>query len=96
MPPLVADQIKGGYVQQGDAKGTQRQKGFSETLTKEQEATQQRTLMQEILRQVGMKIQPIDADIQETYMEWEKKKALETILKERGILDEFNKTYIPK
>ena len=96
LPPLVADQIKGGYVQQGDAKGTQRQKGFSETLTKEQEATQQRTLMQEILRQVGMKIQPIDADIQETYMEWEKKKALETILKERGILDEFNKTYIPK
>jgi CRISPR/Cas system Type II protein with McrA/HNH and RuvC-like nuclease domain len=43
-----------------------------------------------------MKIQPINTDIQETYMEWEKKKALSTLLKEKGILDEFNKTYIPK
>lgn len=95
-PPLVADQLPGGWVQQGDAKGTRRQKGFSEVLTPEQEATQKRTLMEEMLKQVGMKIQPINTDIQETYMEWEKKKALSTLLKEKGILDEFNKTYIPK
>jgi hypothetical protein len=95
-PPVVADQLPGGWVQQGDAKGTRRQKGFSEVLTPEQEATQKRTLMEEMLKQVGMKIQPINTDIQETYMEWEKKKALSTLLKEKGILDEFNKTYIPK
>ena len=57
---------------------------------------QKRNLMQEIIRNFGMKIQPIDADIQETYTEWNKKKALETLLRENGIINEFSTNYIPK
>jgi len=90
-PPLVADQIPGGHKEDG----TRRQKGILGATTASSE-NQQRTLMQELLRTVGAKIQPIDVDIQETYMEWEKKKALETLLRERGVLSEFTKTYVPK
>ena len=65
-------------------------------MTPAQEENQRRTLMQEMLRQVGAKIQPIDVDIQETYQEWNKKRALETLLRNKGILSEYSRMYIPK
>ncbi len=92
LPPLVADQIPGGYM----ASGEQRIKGIGGALNKEQEIRQQRTLMEEMLRNLGLKIQPIDADIQETYMNWEKRKALETLLNEAGVTKQFERTYVPK
>jgi len=91
-PPLISDQIPGGY----NAKGERQQKGFIGAATQGDKETQQRTLMQELLRTVGAKIQPIDADIQETYQEWNKKKALQNLLLERGVLNSLTKTYIPK
>jgi len=96
-PPLLAEQLPGGHIQAGELKGQRRQKGIIQAagVTKEN-AEQQRTLMEELLRNVGAKIQPIDADIQETYMEWEKKKALNTLLKEKGVISEFDISYIPK
>jgi len=93
LPPLVSDQIPGGY----NKKGERQQRGILGAVTKpSDEQNQKRTLMQEMLRQVGVKIQPIDVDIQETYQEWNKKKALGTLLREKGITSEFKKTYIPK
>ena len=93
MPPLVADQIPGGHVQSGQLKGQRRQKGIIQTLgVNEENAEQQRSLMEELARQVGIKIQPIDVDIQETYMETEKRKALQTLLREAGIMSEFTIT----
>jgi len=95
LPPLIADQIPGGYYTKGRLAGQRRPTIIPRAIGASPE-NQQRTIMQELLRQVGAKIQPIDADIQETYMEWEKKKALKTILQEAGIIDEFNRVYIPK
>lgn len=93
MPPMIADQIPSGYMA---TTGERRLKGVAGALKPEEQIKQQRTLMQELLRNVGLKIQPIDVDIQETYMEWEKKKALETLLRERGEIKEFKRTYVPK
>ena len=92
LPPLVADQIPGGYK----SDGTKRKKGIVGALTPEQENEQKRTLMEEMLRNIGAKVQPIDVDIQETYQEWNKKKALESLLREKGIMREFSTSYIPK
>lgn len=92
LPPLVADQIPGGY----DSKGQRTQRGVVGALKPKEREDQQRTLMQEMLRNVGIKINPVDVDIQETFQEWNKKKALETLLIENGFLNEINKTYIPK
>jgi hypothetical protein len=92
-PPLVADQIPGGYM---SSTGERRLKGVAGALTAEQNIKQQRTLMQELLRNLGMKIQPIDTDIQETYMEWEKQKALQNLAVEQGAIKEFTRPFIPK
>jgi len=93
LPPLVADQIPGGY----NAKGERQQRGFvGLAQTPDDEIRQQRTLQQEVLRNVGLKIQPINADIQESYQNWNKKKALETLLREQGVTKTFERTYIPK
>jgi len=91
LPPLVGDQIPGGHK----SDGTRRQKGIAGATGATAE-NQQRTLMQEMLRNVGAKIQPIDADIQEMYQEWNKKKALKTFLEEKGELKKYEINYIPK
>ena len=92
LPPLVADQIPGGWT----SKGTRRQKGFVGALTPQDKADQQRTLMQEMLRNVGAKVQPVDADIQESMQERNKKKALQTLLLEKEILQPFSTVFTPK
>ena len=93
LPPLVADQIPGGY----NKKGERTQRGFVGAVqSPSEEINQKRTLTQELLRQVGAKIQPIDAEIQETYQEWNRKKALEHLLTEKGVISQFQKYYIPK
>lgn len=92
LPTPIADQLPGGYKTTGE-----KQKGRIQRIkTPKTEPDQQRTMMEEMLRNVGLKIQPIDLDIQETYMEAEKKKALERLLTEAGILSEFKTVYIPK
>src|SRR3990167_1757277 len=91
-PPLISDQLPGGYMREGK----RRIKGIAGAIQPKENIGQQRTLMQELLRNVGLKIQPIDADIQETYMEWEKKKALQELLGETGIIQTFERPYIPK
>lgn len=93
MPPIVSDQLPSGYLTSGTNQGKRREKGLAAT----KEITgQERNITEELLRQVGMKVQPIESDIQETYMNWEKKKALETLLLEAGIIKEFKKTYESK
>lgn len=92
-PPLIGDQLKGGY----DEKGVQQVRGVRGALsTPEDEIKQKRTLMQELLKLVGGKVQPIDVDIQETYSEWNRKKALQTLLLDQGVLSQFNRAYVPK
>lgn len=90
-PPTISDQLPGGY----NDKGERQNKGIISSMGASAE-NQKRNLMQELLRNVGAKIQPIDADIQETYQEWNKKKAMQNLLKENNILNELNITYQPK
>ena len=95
LPPLIADQLPGGYLAKGKKKGTRRPR-TRERVKQAGVGTQYRTGAQEIMRNFGIKIQPMDVDIQEGYMEWEKKRALETLLTERGILSEYSRTYMKK
>ena len=91
-PPLISDELPGGY----NSKGVQQQKGIRGVLTPQDKANQQRTLMQELLRNVGAKVQPIDADIQEGFQEFNRKKQLQSLLLENGILNNLNINYVPK
>jgi hypothetical protein len=90
-PPLLGDQLPGGYKTDGE----RQKKGIVGGITASDENTQ-RTLMQELLRNVGAKVQPISADIQEKYEDYGRQKALLNLLKENGIVNEMNINYIPK
>jgi CRISPR/Cas system CSM-associated protein Csm2 small subunit len=90
LPPAVADQIPGGFK----ADGTRAENKLQKTIGASEENMNQ-NLMESMLNFVGMKIQPIDADIQSSYMESERKKALRTLLVENGAR-EFKNVYIPK
>jgi hypothetical protein len=91
----VAQQIPGGYKTDGTRKKPLYQRVASADTEISTMGGQQRNLMQEMARNVGLKIQPIEVDMQEQYMEWEKKKALTTLLQERGVLKEFTRPYVP-
>ena len=90
-PPLVSDEIPGGY----NSKGERQQKGIQGAVGASAE-NQKRTVMEELLRNVGAKVQPIDADIQEGFQEFNKKKQMQSLLLENGILNSLNINYIPK
>lgn len=91
MPPLIADQIPGGWNKNGE----RNQRGAIKAITKDQKDTQNRTVMQELLANVGAKVQPIDADIQDSYSEYNKVKALQTLLTEKEIIQMFSKGFQP-
>ena len=91
-PPLIADQIPGGYTSTGE----RRTKGVIRAMTPEDKIKQQRTMVQELMRNAGIKIQPINLDIQETYADWDKRKALITLLTEEQKAEIFSTPYVPK
>lgn len=96
LPPPVADQIPGGY---NPRTGERADYGRIYSSLGASEENQKRTLMQEMARMAGMKVQPIEADVQETYQEWNKKKALQTLLRENSDktgIGEFNTIYQKK
>ena len=55
-----------------------------------------RTPIFELLRNFGLKIDPVDAELQEKFMDREQRRALETLLKEYDVISEFKKPFIPK
>lgn len=96
-PPAIADLIPGGYRTTGERRpGVFTRVAEVEKKGLEAGGAQTRTLTQELLRQVGLKISPIDVELQEKFMESEKRRALETLLGEAGVTKKFERTYIPK
>lgn len=97
LPPTLADQIPGGYRRDGS-----RRPGTIQKMINDQQpgieggGGGQRTLMQELIKQVGIKIQPVDIELQESMSENDLRKALETLLLEGGDVSEFNRLYVPK
>lgn len=102
LPPLVGDQLSGGYRESGERRepALKRIRKLEEKRGKGEEieagGMQVRTFEQELLRNIGIKIAPVDIETQEKFNEWELEKALRTLLIERGIIKEFTRPYIPK
>lgn len=91
MPPPIAEQIPGGYTTKGTRQG-KRRPGMFKRISLADEKRLYRTGMQELMRNMGIKIQPINADVQETYQEYEKRRALTTLLGEHAVVKEFQRT----
>jgi hypothetical protein len=95
LPPLMAEAIPGGTIAKGRKQG-QRRPGIIKRTKEAGEDSQYRTASQEFLRNIGMKVQPINLQLQEQYGEWEKRKSLESFLKEKGVLGEMRRTFAKK
>ena len=95
-PPTLSDQVPGGYRKGDERRPAQWQKLFAPDTGTEAGRTQSRTLAQELLKQVGIKIQPVDLETQAFFAEQEKEKALGTLLREEGVTAEFTRPFILK
>jgi len=93
LPPALADTIPGGYNDKGEQQASVAQDIINKGDLKD---SQKRTNIQELLRYLGIKISPVNVEIQEQIMKYYDDKALQTILKEAGIAKEFKNLYIPK
>ncbi len=94
LPPLVGDQIPGGHIAKGRKAGQRRPTKFKRA-AEAGPSNQYRTGMQEFLRNVGAKVQPVEVGLQAQYSEWEKRRALQTMLTETGALGEYTRTFRP-
>ena len=95
-PPLLADQIPGGYRKGDERRPAQWQQLFGGDTGTEAGRSQRRTTAQELLKLVGLKIQPVDLQTQAFFAEREKERALQTLLQEAGEISEFKIPFIPK
>jgi hypothetical protein len=95
LPPLVSDRIPRGY---NPRTGKRTESSGIRTLNLTQGNIEQnkatRTLYQELLKNVGIKIQPLRADWQKDYAGWQEQRAITTILEEAGVLGKI--PYIKK
>src|SRR3990167_11411363 len=95
--PSLGEQRRGGITQRGE-----RRPGRIAGIKEQQERAEKgqeifgRTPMFELLRNVGLKIDPVDVELQESFMDSEKRKALQTLLKEAGVISDFSIPFVPK
>ncbi len=94
-PPQIGAQIPSTYNKDGE----KIKPGMYKALTGDQQASTARNATQEAMSYFGAKIQPMDAEIQEQRNEWNKRKALQTLLLENAKdtdLSRMNRVFIPK
>lgn len=94
-PPQIGAQLPVGY----DKDGNRLPAGIRGALgvgKPNQGPTTRRDVSQELFSYLGLKVQPIDADINEQINEYNKVKGLRTLLEENGVVKSFSKSYIPK
>jgi len=95
-PAPIAEQIPGGYKYSGERRRGAISRVIAKERGEEDISTQARTPIQEALRNVGLKVTPIDIETQEWWAEHEKEEALKTLLIEAGLIKEFKRAYVPK
>lgn len=91
LPPPLASQLSDGYNKfSGVRQGGGIQKSLGDV-----SGTNKRNVWEEIGSYLGMKVQPMDADLNEVYKELNIKKGLETLVRENTNMRGFNRNYIP-
>ena len=94
VPPTVAEQFSKGYDSNGN-------RVFSNTSVFRDRNTQdrgagERSFYQEMFRLAGMNVTPFDMESKERTFDFTRKKNLQKMLSDEGILKEFIRPYIPE
>ena len=90
-PPWMGDQLPGGYNDVGERVST----GFARSLEEGTDPNQRRTFIQELFKNIGLKVTPFEVDVQESINDYNKSKGLQNLLKDYGYKD-FSRVYQPK
>jgi hypothetical protein len=92
LPPIAADQLQRGYGDDGE----KIYGSFRGQLDGDDRGPGERTFYQEMFRIAGMNVTPFDLESRERQFEFRRKKALQQLLVQRGVLNEFVNPYIPR
>jgi hypothetical protein len=93
LPPMVEQQMSKGYDDDGKrVLGTLPKLLTTDT---QDRGAGERTYYQEMFRLAGMNVTPFDLGSKERIFDWNRKRNLQQMLVENGILDEFVKPYVP-
>jgi hypothetical protein len=92
LPPIAADQLQRGYADNGE----KIYGSFRGQLDGDDRGPGERTFYQEMFRIAGMNVTPFDLESRERQFEYRRKKALQQLLVQRGVLNEFVNPYVPK
>jgi len=91
-PPLVDQQLPKGY----DNDGVRQFGSFTGMANGQDMGAGDRSFYQEMSRILGANVTPFDLDSKERKFDYERRQALQQLLSQNGILDEFTKPYIPE
>ncbi len=96
LPPVVADQLPQGYDSNGymKFKDTSPLKRFGDA--SQDRGANERSFTQEAFRLIGANVQPFDLESRQRQFEYRRKKALQKMLAEKGVLREFDSVYVPQ
>lgn len=92
-PPLISEAIPGGYRPNGEQKSGSVERFIDKQRGIDAGGKQSRTTTQEIFRNFGLKVNPIDIQTQEYWADKMKEKAANTFLKESGEAKGFEILY---
>lgn len=92
LPPWVSDQMPAGYNDKGERSISP---GIVRAAT-EGGVGQKRNLLEDIFKYAGFKVQPVDEEVQSSINEFNKKKGLQRLLQDNGLVSDFSKVYQPK
>lgn len=95
-PPLLNNFLEGGYRPDGEKSKSVLRRSYEKQIDADGGGKQTRNLYQEALRNIGLKINPVDLQTQEYWSEYMKEKAIETFLKEEGVAKGFEVLYESK
>lgn len=91
-PPWMGDQLPGGYNTAGERVST----GFAKSLEQGTDPNQRRTFIQELFKNIGLKVTPFDVQVQESINDYNKQKGLRQLLQDNGVAKDFSRVYQPK
>lgn len=93
-PPWLGAQLPGGYNNKGERMGLG-ETGLPRAIS-EGGVGQKPTFWEEMGKYAGLRVTPLDEEVQSSINEFNKKKGLQRLLLDNGLVSDFSKVYQPK
>jgi hypothetical protein len=96
LPPAVADQLPQGYDNKGNVNWKPHSPLAKFQGVEQDRGANERTMTQEIFKLMGASVTPFDLDSRVRQFDYRRKKALQQLLVQKGVLNEYTRPYVPE